>query len=485
MFNFFRRKKEQAPKPVEEQRPQPVAQPIPPPAPPIEAARPTVATPPPVVEQPRQPESPPLTPAEQIRQYRPPSPAPVVEQPRQFVAPPPVSAPVIEQPRQVAVPAPAVRPYIEEAPEPTPEQQVDEHYQNRQEIRQYTDDGLEKTRSGIFGRIGQLFEVDDITDEFWDNLLELLLQADIGYNLSEKLIENMQRRTLDENIKRGKMAQQIFRQEMIRALREAQARAIGYVTEQQKKLHRQREYDQQQREREQRQRDKKNKNQPVQPIIAPPPPDQSAADGQKRPYVILIVGVNGNGKTTSIAKLATYYKNSGASVVLGACDTFRAGAINQLKLWGEKIDVPVVAREQGADPASVAFDTIKYAQEHGTDLVIIDTAGRMQSNSGLMEELKKVERIIERAQPGAPDEVNLVLEAVTGQNGLSQAKEFSKLLGIDGIILTKLDSTAKGGIAFAIANELKIPIKYIGTGERASDLAEFDPEAYVNALFRR
>lgn len=466
MFNFFRRKKD-----PEKQAPQPAPAPVAAPAPQPQAApvqQPVQAAP--VVA----PTPPPVTPVETRPEF-------VAPQPQAVAPVAPVQTAPAFVPAASVQPAPApttVKPVPPVVSRPlTPEELMDDHYQQPQEIQQQTNAALEKSRGGIFSRIGQLFEVDDITDEFWDDLTDLLLQADVGYNLTEKLIENMQRRTLDENIKRGRQVEQIFREEMVKALRDAQSRAIKYVTDQQLKQ-------QQQRDWEQRQRDKKNKNQP-QPVQQATVTNATSADGSKRPYVMLIVGVNGNGKTTSIAKLSHYYKEAGASIVLGAADTFRAGAINQIKTWGERVGVPVIARQQGADPASVAFDTVRYAQENNCDLVIMDTAGRMQTNSGLMEEMKKIERTIERAQPGAPDEVLLVLDAVTGQNGLSQAKEFSKLLGVDGIMLTKLDGTARGGVAFAIVNELKIPIKYIGTGEKPTDFAEFDPEAYVNALFRK
>lgn len=351
-------------------------------------------------------------------------------------------------------------------------------------IEEKTEQALEKSRgeSGIFGQIGKLFEVDDITDEFWENLERLLLQADIGINLTDKLIENSQRRTLDERTHRSRDVEVIFRREMIRTLGEAQNKAQAAVDALHQKEARDREWERKQQEKQQL----KNR-----PKGTPPPPPTSipkvtpGAEGEKRPYVIMVVGVNGSGKTTSIAKLAAYYQSGGASVVLGAADTFRAGAIDQLKLWGQRLNVPVVARNYESDPAAVAFDTVKYAQENGADIVIIDTAGRLQTNFNLIAEMQKIERTIEKAQVGAPNEILLVLEAVTGQNGLSQAKHFTNAVGIDGIVLTKLDGTAKGGIAFAIANDLKIPVKYIGTGEKVVDFAEFDPEAYVNALFVR
>ena len=350
-------------------------------------------------------------------------------------------------------------------------------------IETKTEQALEKSRGegGVFGQIGKLFEADDITDEFWNDLEKLLLQADLGYGLTEKLIEASQRRAIDERTKRSREVERIFRLEMIRVLSEVQGKAFASVTAIHQKEQRDREWEE------------KQKSKPVGKLTkgqAPPPPvalpkASASAEGEKRPYVIMVVGVNGGGKTTSIAKLTSYYKSGGAQVVLGAADTFRAGAVEQIKVWGERTGVTVIARGQNADPAAVAFDTVKYAQENQADIAIIDTSGRLQTNFNLIAEMKKIERTIEKAQAGAPNEILLVLDATTGQNGLSQAKHFTNAVGIDGIILTKLDGTAKGGIGFAIANELKIPLKYIGTGEKVEDFAEFEPEAYVNALFQR
>lgn len=351
---------------------------------------------------------------------------------------------------------------------------------------QKTEQALEKSRAegGVFGQIGKLFEVDDITDEFWNNLEKLLLQADIGINLTDKLIEASQRRTIDERTRRSKEVERIFRAEMIRILREVQEKAQANVTALAEKEARDREWQQKQKEKQAQQAAPRQKGTP------PPPPTSipkvaAGESGEKRPYVIMVVGVNGAGKTTNIAKLASYYQSGGAKVVLGAADTFRAGAIEQIKVWGERIGAPVIARAQNSDPAAVGFDTVKYAQENEADIVIIDTSGRLQTNFNLIEEMKKIERTVEKAQPGAPNEILLVVQADTGQNGISQAKHFTKAVGIDGIILTKLDGTAKGGIAFAIAHELKIPVRYIGTGEKVTDFAEFEPENYVNALFQR
>jgi len=200
------------------------------------------------------------------------------------------------------------------------------------------------------------------------------------------------------------------------------------------------------------------------------------------PAVILVIGVNGSGKTTTIAKLAARFQADGRSVVLAAADTFRAAAIEQLRLWGEEIGVPVVAQRQGADPGAVAFDALAAAESRGIDVVIIDTAGRLQGKTQLMAELAKVRRVIERRQPGQPRHVLLVLDATTGQNGLSQAESFSREAGVTGIVLTKLDGTAKGGIAVAIADRLGLPIVYVGVGEQLDALAPFDPQAYVEWL---
>ncbi|MES4793405.1 MAG: signal recognition particle-docking protein FtsY, partial [Chloroflexota bacterium] len=200
------------------------------------------------------------------------------------------------------------------------------------------------------------------------------------------------------------------------------------------------------------------------------------------PLVILVVGVNGAGKTTTIAKMAHAFKRDGATVILGAADTFRAAATDQLKVWGDRVGVRVIAHQPGADPGAVAFDTLAAAEAARADVVIIDTAGRLHTKSNLMEELKKIDRVIKRKDPSAPHETLLVLDATTGQNGLLQARTFTEAVGVTGIVLAKLDGTAKGGIAFAIAHDLGIPVRFIGTGERVDDLAPFDPVEFVDSL---
>jgi fused signal recognition particle receptor len=200
------------------------------------------------------------------------------------------------------------------------------------------------------------------------------------------------------------------------------------------------------------------------------------------PAVILVVGVNGSGKTTTIGKLAHMLRSQGRRVIVAAADTFRAAAIDQLRVWAERAGAELVAHQPGADPAAVVYDALQAAKARGAGAVIIDTAGRLQTKVPLMEELKKVRRVIEKADGRAPDETLLVLDATTGQNGLSQARHFAEAVGLTGIVLAKLDGTAKGGIVFAIADRLKIPIKFVGTGEKIEDLAPFDPRAFVTAL---
>jgi fused signal recognition particle receptor len=205
----------------------------------------------------------------------------------------------------------------------------------------------------------------------------------------------------------------------------------------------------------------------------------------KKPFVVLVVGVNGVGKTTTIGKLATNFKNAGKSVMLGAADTFRAAAVDQLTIWSERAGVPIVKKEMGSDPASVAFDTVNSAVAKGVDIVLIDTAGRLHNKAHLMEELSKIRRVIQKVIPDAPHETLLVLDGTTGQNAIEQARHFSAATDVSALAITKLDGTAKGGIVLAIANQFKIPVKFIGVGEKAEDLMVFEKKAFVEGLFRR
>ncbi len=280
----------------------------------------------------------------------------------------------------------------------------------------------------------QLFDRKSIDDTVWAELEELLIMADVGMATAEKLIQKVKTRVEQDKVKEGAQARAILQAEMVAML-----------------------------------------NVPQQGIVS----------GFSPPMVRLVVGVNGGGKTTSIAKLAYQSKTGGKKIILVAADTFRAAAIDQLKRWGERVGVDVIAHQPGADPGAVVYDALQAAKSRGVDEVIIDTAGRLHTKTNLMEELKKVKRVAGKFDATAPQEVILVIDANTGQNGLTQAKYFTEAVGVTGIFLAKLDSTAKGGIVLAICDELKIPIRYIGTGEKLTDIAPFDAGSFVSALFER
>jgi fused signal recognition particle receptor len=295
--------------------------------------------------------------------------------------------------------------------------------------------GLEKTRRGVFLEITRLFDRSVLDDELYEDLEMLLIQADVGWDVSQGLVSELRARVQRDGIADPALAREILREEMIQLLELA------------------------------------TRNRQVKILQ------------RGVPFVIMVVGVNGVGKTTSIAKLAAYHQQFGRSVLLAAGDTFRAAAIDQLKVWGERLNVPVIAHQQGADPGAVVFDAMQAAHSRGVDVLIVDTAGRLHTKHNLMAELSKLRKIMQRHVEAAPQETLLVIDATTGQNGLVQAKEFSNSVAITDIMIAKLDGTAKGGIAFAVARELGTPISYVGTGERATDLAEFRPETYVDSLF--
>jgi fused signal recognition particle receptor len=300
------------------------------------------------------------------------------------------------------------------------------------------DKSVEKSREGIFARIASIFEqARPIDDDLWDELEELLLQADVGVHTTDQLMEIMRNEVELGNATNSKDLYRVLQEELVLSLEE----------------------------------------------VAPAEPEELLApDGQLG--VILIVGVNGVGKTTSIAKLGEYWKSRGQKVMLAAGDTFRAAAIDQLKLWGERVGVPVVAQNPGSDPGSVVFDAVSAARSRGVDLLIVDTAGRLHTKVNLMEELRKIRRVLDRQNVEHVRSL-LVLDASTGQNAIIQGRAFKEATGLDGLVLAKLDGTAKGGVVFAIVDELEIPVLFVGTGEKASDLSEFDAHAFVNALFRR
>jgi len=302
--------------------------------------------------------------------------------------------------------------------------------------KEKTKEGLTKTRESFKTKLQNLIWLDnEITPEFWTGLEDTLIAADMGGEATMEVVDRLRARADAERIVSPRKAEELLKEELVKELVEAE------------------------------------KNAPVHVNLT------------AKPHVILMVGVNGAGKTTSIGKLANYFRQHNKRVILAAGDTFRAAAIEQLQVWGERVHVNVVAHEQGSDPGAVAFDAYQSAKANNMDILIVDTAGRLQSKTNLMKELEKISRVIQKNDPTAPHETLLVLDAVTGQNGLNQAREFKKAVPLTGIMLAKLDGTAKGGIVFAIARELKVPIKYIGTGEKLDDLAEFDAKEFVDDLF--
>ncbi|HWR69927.1 MAG TPA: signal recognition particle-docking protein FtsY [Dehalococcoidia bacterium] len=297
-------------------------------------------------------------------------------------------------------------------------------------FKKKTEQAVKRTKEAWFGKIASLFDRQTIDKGLWDELEELLIAADTGVDTTEKLIGRVKERVNKQRISDAQQVRTVLMEEMTLILQV-------------------------------------DGSKPALPAF---------------PRVVLVVGVNGSGKTTSIAKLGHIYKRDGSKVMLAAADTFRAAAIEQLKWWGDRIGAEVIAHQPGADPGAVVFDAIQAAKTRGAQTVIVDTAGRLQTKFNLMEELKKIKRVVQRVDPTAPHETLLVLDANTGQNGVSQAKYFTEAVGITGIILTKLDSTAKGGIVLAICDQLKIPVRFIGTGETVEDLAPFDPKSFVEAI---
>lgn len=296
--------------------------------------------------------------------------------------------------------------------------------------------GLEKTRSSFFGKLNALVRGKDrVDDEVLDNLEEVLVTSDVGVQTTVDIIERLQMRVARDKYVSSDELNSIMREEIAALL------------------------------------DDHRTDQPVD------------YDPTHKPHVIMVVGVNGVGKTTTIGKMAHRFKEEGANVVLGAADTFRAAATEQLEIWATRAGVPLIKQGHGADPAAVAFDTLAAAVNRGADVVIIDTAGRLHTKGGLMDELAKIKRVMDRQVSGAPHEVLLVLDASVGQNALRQAQEFTKSVDVTGLVLTKVDGTAKGGIIICISNEFKIPVKYLGVGEDIDDLQVFDRHAFVDALF--
>jgi fused signal recognition particle receptor len=301
------------------------------------------------------------------------------------------------------------------------------------------DQGLEKTKSSLFDKLSKaIVGKSTVNDAFLDDLEEILVSSDVGIETTLKIIERLQKRVASDKYINISDLNTLLKEEVSKLMEENKSDI---------------------------------------------PIDFNDLKGVK-PYVVMVVGVNGVGKTTTIGKMANQYKKAGKKVVLGAADTFRAAAVEQLKIWGTRNDVPVISHGMNTDPASVAFDTVQKAIEMDADVVIIDTAGRLHNKIGLMDELSKIRRVMQKVIPSAPNEVLLVLDASTGQNAFEQAKHFTAATEVNALALTKLDGTAKGGVVIGVADQFKIPVKYIGVGEGIDDLQLFDKQEFVDSLFK-
>ena len=308
------------------------------------------------------------------------------------------------------------------------------------EKKETLDKGLQKSKDSFFGKLGKaLVGKSTVDDEVLDNLEEILVSSDVGVSTTLKIIDRIQQRVARDKY--------LGTSELDRILKEEIA---GLLSE--------------------------NNSGDVQDFETP---------SDKKPYVIMVVGVNGVGKTTTIGKLASQFKRKGKKVLLGAADTFRAAAVDQLKLWGERVGVPVVSKGMNTDPSAVAFDAVKAGVDTGADIIIIDTAGRLHTKVNLMSELTKIKRVMQKVIADAPHEVLLVLDGSTGQNAMIQATEFTKATDVTALAITKLDGTAKGGVVIGISDEFKIPVRYIGVGEKVDDLQTFNKMEFVDSLFKK
>lgn len=341
-----------------------------------------------------------------------------------------------EEPK--TTPPPTPEPVQESAPETSEAEQGLNPFKNslsrtRQFFSRFSGQSVSTSASAVngTGAVAEPVKQTPITDEMWDDLEEALLLADVGPATSEWLMTRLRERASAEQMRTAQQVQRALREEMSQLLHAAPLRFA--------------------------------KQSPL--------------------TVILVIGVNGSGKTTSIGKMARRLTNEGHKVILAAADTFRAAAIDQLKVWGERVGVPVISQGPGSDPGAVVYDAIQAANTRGCDILIVDTAGRLHTKYNLMEELKKINKVIQKLLPEGPQELLMVIDATTGQNALLQARKFAEDIGLSGVIITKLDSTAKGGFAFSVADDLDVPIKFVGTGEKIEDLAPFDPQSFVAALF--
>ncbi len=313
-------------------------------------------------------------------------------------------------------------------------------FRRSQESGEKTEEALERTRRTWFGKVAGLFERARVDQELWEELEELLIGADTGVAATRKILERLQQRVDEKRLQHPEAVRDALKDELVSMLEVDETR--GHLWGK----------------------------------------DASTAAALK-PAIILVVGVNGTGKTTSIGKLACAYRADGENVIIAAGDTFRAAAVEQLKALGEMVDSYVVAHRQGADPSAVVYDALAAAESRGADVVIIDTAGRLHTKVNLMEELRKIRRVIKRRYPEGPHEVLLILDATIGQNGLAQAQAFADAVDVTAVCLAKLDGTSKGGVVFAVCDQLGIPVRFVGTGERPEDLSPFSPRRFVDALF--
>jgi len=306
--------------------------------------------------------------------------------------------------------------------------------QNKEDLNK----GLEKTKESVVQRISRaILGKSTVDDEVLDNLEEALISSDVGVTTTLRIIERLQARVDKDKYMNTKELNVILREEISNLLEENKS---GQTSD-------------------------------------------FSSQIQQKPYVIMVVGVNGVGKTTTIGKLAWHYKNAGKKVLLGAADTFRAAAVDQLTIWADRVGVPIVKQQMGSDPASVAFDTVTSAKSNQTDIVIVDTAGRLHNKANLMSELSKIKRVVQKVIPDAPHEVLLVLDGSTGQNAFEQARLFTEATQVNALAITKLDGTAKGGVVIGISDQFRIPVRYIGIGEKLEDLQLFDKNAFIEALF--
>mgnify|MGYP003574952284 CR=1 FL=1 len=307
------------------------------------------------------------------------------------------------------------------------------------EKKESLDKGLEKTKENFFSRIGKaIVGKSTVDDEVLDNLEEILVSSDVGVETTVKIIQRIQQRVARDKYVSTSELDKILKEEIASLLTESNTVDLE---------------------------------------------DFDVPD--KKPFVIMVVGVNGVGKTTTIGKLSAQFKKRGKSVLLGAADTFRAAAVDQLKLWGERVGVPVVAKAMNTDPSAVAFDAVKEGLDRHVDVIIVDTAGRLHTKVNLMNELTKIKRVMQKVIPDAPHEVLLVLDGSTGQNAIIQAREFTRATEVTALAITKLDGTAKGGVVIGISDEFRIPVKYIGVGEKADDLQVFNKTEFVDSLFKK